>query len=533
MWRCFGSCNEGGDIFSFVQKIDGATFPEAVEMLAEKAGVKLEKRSFEKREETDSIFSANDLATDFYSAALRSDEGKKALDYLKKRKITDTTIKEFSLGYSPTQKHSLQKDLAAHKIGLDDLEKAGLATKKQGEYRDFFWGRLMFPIKDITGRTIGFSARVLDDSLPKYINTGETPVYHKSNALYGIDLAKETIRKSNNAIIVEGMMDVIASHQAGVKNVVAPGGTALTENQLKMLGRLTKNLKLAFDVDFAGSEATKRAIELAWEMGFNLKVITIPKGKDPADAVNEDPKIWLEAVKKSKYVVDYLFDAAFSKNDKNDPMGRKYIAKDLLPIIKRIPDEIEQNTYIKKLAEGLTVDESSIVAALNKVGQIKPTLLKPKVKDTSPQDMTTEFEEGFVGLLIELPVYLDFAANMVTGEDFTAPSVGNDFDKVLKYYYKKGEFSESAFLAKEGQETKDRFGQYLMRAEHSFESLSNEDKEEEIFKAAKRLKKLSIEKKKRALTENLSTYEKTGQKDKAAETLKEIAALMAEEGKIS
>lgn len=541
MWHCFGACGEGGDIFSFAMKMEGLSFPEAVQTLADKAGVKLEKKSYEKSESASKVYSANELASDFYVQTLRTDAGKKALVYLKSRGLTDNIIKEFGLGYAPTGKNDLQNELKKHKFSVTDLEKAGLISQKQGEWRDFFWGRLIFPIRDLQGRTVGFSARTLEkDGIPKYINTTETEVYHKSNILYGIDLAKESIRKADNAILVEGQMDVIASRGAGVKNVVAPGGTALTENQLKLLGRLTKNLKLAFDVDFAGSEATRRAIELAWEQGFNLKVIVIPAGKDPADAVSEDPKIWKEAVGGATYVVDYLFDTAFARHQKNDPIGRKKIAAELLPVIKRIPDDIERNTYVKKLALGLSVDEASIEAALKKVHpgkkrEEKPDLKEPVTRKGRHQivNRRSEMEANIIGLLMVYPHYLDFAVGILVADDFSDETEGKDFERMVKYWEKEGKFSEKAFIASLKEKDRERFNLYAIAAETAFADFDDEKKAEEIYFGVKRLKKHSLDAKKKQLSSEIAAYEAGHDKKKASEALAKFQSLLEEERTIS
>jgi len=534
MWHCFGACGEGGDIFSFAMKIEGLSFPEAVESLAAKAGVKIVRKNFEKSSSKSNSYSANELTENFYHDALMTDEGKKARDYIiKKRKLSVKTIEEFGLGYSPIQKSSLQNELNKHNLSTQEQQKAGLVTQKNGELRDFFWGRLMFPIRDISGRTVGFSARVLDDSLPKYINTPETEIFHKSDILYGIDLGKETIRKSDNAIVVEGMMDVIVSRQAGVKNVVAAGGTALTENQLRLLARLTKNLKLAFDVDFAGSVATRRAIELAWNLGFNLKVIEIPSGKDPADTASDSPEKWKEAVRGAIYVVDYLFESAFKHFDKKDPIGRKKIAAELLPVIKRIPDEIERNTYIKSLAEKLQVDESSINSALSKVGQPKESLKSERKTEFHPKNKQAELEGNVLGLLLIFPHYLDFASTVLEPNDFTDPIIGKKYEHVLKYYLKKGNFSEKAFLASLKKEEEDSFNLLMLSAEEQFSDLDEEKKAEEIYFGVKRIKKLSLDVKKQSLIAEISTLEKEKKKGEARKALKVLQTLLEEEKLIS
>lgn len=533
IWHCFGACNEGGDAFTFIQKIEGMDFPESLKFLADKTGVKLQRQSYEKSDIKTKIFTANETAVKYYQGVLVSDEGKAARDYLiKERKLSGRTIKDFGLGYSPTGKNSLQNDLKNQGASEDSIKKAGLSSIKQGETRDFFFRRLMFPIRDVSGRTLGFSARVLDDSLPKYINTSETLVYSKSNSLYGIDLAKESIRKLDYAIVAEGMMDVIASHQAGIKNIVATGGTALTENQLRMIGRFTKNIKFSFDIDFAGSKATRRAIELAWEMDFNIKVITLPEGKDPGDIAVSNPRKWKEAVKKSQYVIDYLFDEAFEKNNPKDALGRKEIAKDLLPVIRRILTEIEKDTYIKKLAKKLSVEESSIRSTLKNISIPKGERVKV-VEKKEIKDQLIVLEKNVLGLLLLFPNYLDFAETIITPTDFTEENTSKIYRKMLEYSSKKGELTENGFLDSLGKEESELLNHYALSAEKDFEELDEEEKAEEIYFGVKRLKKLSLDKKKQSLSSKIERLEKAGNKKDARKVLLELKILLEEEQKIS
>lgn len=533
IWRCFGACNEGGDVLTFLEKVEGLSFGEALQSLAEKAGVKLEKRSYEKDESKNSLYSANELATDFYYDALISDAGRKVRDYLiKKRKLNAKTIKDYQLGYAPSGSDNLQKELAKNKIDISDIKRAGLAKDRDGKTYDFFWERLMFPIKDSGGRTIAFSARVLDDSLPKYINTPETPIYSKSNVLYGMDLAKEQIRKQDYIILVEGMMDVVASYQSGVKNVVATGGTALTENQLRLIARFTKNIKLSFDLDFAGSEATRRAIELAWNMGFNIKVITLPEGKDPGDVAIPKPDVWKKAIKDAKYVVDYLFDEAIKRHNKKDPMGRKYIAKDLLPVIKRIPDEIEKDSYIKRLANELLVDESSIQAALRNISLPKEKRVAVKeVEKIKNNDL--ELEQSALGLLAMFPNYLDFAESLLAPEDFSQKETSNFYKKMLKYVSEKKDFSESKFLSSLNKGENESFKHYVLAAEANFSDLDDEKKAEEIYFSVKRIKKNSLKIQKEVLSARVKEFEKSKDKKGANEALQDLNKVLIEEQKVS
>lgn len=537
IWHCFGACAEGGDIFSFVQKIEGVDFTESLKILADKTGVKLKNQDYEKSDIKTKIFDANKKAMSFYEECLISDEGKIARDYLiKNRKLNSKTINEFGIGYSPSGNNNLIGKLFSLNVNKDIIRKSGLSTTKNGVEKDFFFKRLMFPIKDTTGRVLGFSGRVLDDSLPKYINTQDTIVYSKSDILYGIDLAKESIRKLDYAIIAEGMMDVVASYQSGVKNIVAPGGTALTENQLRLIGRFTKNIKLSFDIDFAGSEATRRAIELAWEMDFNIKVITIPEGKDPGDIAIKNPLKWKEAVKNSQYVIDYLFEESFKVNDPKDPMGRKKIAKDILPVIKRIPTEIEKDTYIKKLSKMLNVDESSIRSTLKNISLPKGKREQNNGKVEKKNGIENQFiilEENLLGLLLLFPNYLDFAETIIEPSDFSEKNTSKIYQKMLKYSSKKGELTEKDFLKSLEKEESELLNHYALSVEKDFETLDEEEKAEEIYFGVKRLKKISLDKKKQSLSSEIEALENAGDNKKAREALEKLKELLAEEQKIS
>lgn len=535
IWHCFGACGEGGDIFAFAQKMDGLTFPEAVQMLAEKAGVKLEKKNFEKSDSKNRFYNANELAEDFFIDSLHGAPGKQTLEYLEKRGLTEKTIKEFKLGFAPSATNALANELKKHGFNIQELEKIGLVANKRGQMKDFFWNRLMFPIHDITGRTVAFAGRVLDNSVPKYMNTPANDVYDKSNILFNIDLAKEPIRKADYAIICEGYMDVIASYQAGVKNIVAPCGTALTERQLKLIGRFTKNLKLAFDVDFAGSEATRRAIELAWKLGFNIKVIEVPAGKDPADAVMEDVAIWKKAVGEAKYVVDYLFDAALKKYKKNDAIGKKMIGKDLLPVIKRIPDEIEKDTYIKRLAKELSVSEESVRETLRKMTlprEARTTVKKESPQSTKPKSKKAELERNLIGLLILNPLYVDFAETTLAAEDFCEEDTRQAFAKMLEFSELE-EFTEGKFLNSLKKEDREVFDHYILAAESNFEGFDDEKKAEEIYFGVKRLKKLSLESKKKSLSTRIAQLDKEGNQAGIKEALEDLQVLIESEKKIS
>ncbi|MCL4387253.1 MAG: DNA primase [Patescibacteria group bacterium] len=502
IWHCFG-CNEGGDVFSFVMKMEGLDFPSVLKILAEKAGVTLQKQSEnygKDKERKAKLFEINEMASEYFEKMLFSKEGEAALDYLKKRKLTTEIIKDFRIGFAPYRNNTLLDDL--RKIGFSDQEiaAAGVGKVKDSKVVNQFIERITFPISDHSGSIVGFSARVLDDSLPKYLNTPETEIYHKSNILFGMDKAKSAIRKLDHAIIVEGNMDVVASHQVGVKNAIATSGTALTEHQLNLLKRFTSNLKLAFDIDSAGSEATKRAIDEAMKMGFNLKVIEIPEGKDPADAALKDKKIWAYACKRAKYVIDYLFDKSFSKHNRETALGKKEIAKELLGVIKRIPEEIEQEHYLKKLSLDLGTSEQILKEALDRSKNAAnlPDREKPTPKEKA--DIGLLLEERIAGFAAVFPDFRNYILRNLKSRYLKNDLVKEIVGKIKEY--KKG------FKKELTKEAKNILNIIELKIEEEFADFTNEDLEEEIIFCLKRLKSIRLGEEKKEIEKKMVETEK-------------------------
>jgi len=374
IWHCFGACGTGGDIFKFVMMIEGLEFGDALRLLAQKAGVELRKqdsRSASWQTEKQRLYEISNLACQFFEKQLEaSSAGKEAREYLLARGIKDESIKKWRLGYAPDIWQGLSDFLVSRSYQNQEIEKAGLSLKstKTNKHYDRFRGRIMFPIFDLSSQVIGFGARTLKkEETAKYINTPATLLYDKSRVLYGLNKAGIGIRKKDSCILVEGYMDVIMASQANFENVVATSGTALTPYQLNIIKRYSDNLLTAFDMDIAGNSATKRGINLAQSQDFNIKIVTMPKGKDPADIVFENLNKWQELVNRAKSIHDFYFENTLSKYDKNTLEGKKEISKILLPIIKRVSNKIEQDIWIKSLANILEVKEESVLEELNKV----------------------------------------------------------------------------------------------------------------------------------------------------------------------
>ena len=383
MWHCFGGCNEGGDIFKFVMKIEGIEFIDALKLLAKKAGVQL-KTSSKKYEEIktqrEKLLDICKKATIFFSTQLnKSKTGLEAKDYLMKRGLKEETIKEWKIGYAPSTWDSLCNYLIGLGYERKDIIDAGLASEK---FFDRFRSRIIFPICDFNGQTIGFTGRVFNsEDEAKYLNTPNTLLYDKSQALYGLDKAKVEIRKNDSCVLVEGNVDCIMSHQSGVKNCLAVSGTALTPAHLGIIKRFSNNLILSFDMDLAGNNATKKGIDMALKNGFNVKVISMNSEKDPADIIlssGEDE--WKKIIKEAKPINQFYFDLSFKDRDVRSVEDKKKIVSELLPIFKKIDNTIEQTYWIQKLAEKLSIREDDIRQEMKKVNLPKQEVEVQKEK---------------------------------------------------------------------------------------------------------------------------------------------------------
>jgi len=372
IWHCFG-CGKGSDIFGFVKEIEGVEFGDALRILAQRAGVELKPMRPELKTERNRLYEICELATRFFEKQLEeSSTGKEAKKYLLSRNISEESIKKWRLGYAPDVWQGLSDFLTSRSYKKEEVEKAGLGiSSDQGSFYDRFRGRIIFPIFDLNSQVVGFGGRIFKEKdkteIAKYVNTPNTLLYDKSRILYGLDKAKVEIRKKDSCILVEGYTDVIMTHQAGTQNVVATSGTALTPEQLKILRRYSNNLILGFDMDVAGDTATKRGIDLAQIQGFDIRVIRLPEGKDAADVISLNPKEWEKAIENAKLILDFYFESAFSGRDPKTPEGKKEVSKILLPVLKRIPNQIEKSFWIQRLAKDLGVREEDLREELKKV----------------------------------------------------------------------------------------------------------------------------------------------------------------------
>ena len=354
IWKCFG-CGKGGSVIDFVMEYEHMDFVEALEELADKAGVKLERRSADTPEAKlkQELYAVNHLASEYYQYILTKHSlGEKARQYLKFRGITDKATKTFALGYSPNSWDALSRFLRKKGYESKLLERAGLLVASPRGGYDRFRGRVIFTLRNHRGNVVGFSGRLLDPNAKeaKYINTSETPVYNKSSVLYGLDVTKDSIQKANEAILTEGEFDVISLFQAGISNIVAIKGSALTEGHVNLLKRFTERVIFALDSDVAGDTAARRGIEIADRAGLDMRVLTLPSGKDPDEAVRENPGLVKKALSEAVPIYDYFIASAVKRFDLQTPFGKRKISDEFLPVLAGIENVIVQSHYIKKLA---------------------------------------------------------------------------------------------------------------------------------------------------------------------------------------
>ena len=386
-WRCFGACATGGDVFSFVMRMENLEFAEALKRLADQVGVALPTRR--RNREDDSLQMINEEARGFFCRLLASSTDTKARQYLKERGLNSKIIEEFELGLSPRDGESLVRFLTSKERSQEQLVLAGVATRgADGQCRDMFRGRLMFPIRDRECHLVGFGARALDDTTPKYLNSPKTPVFDKSRTLYGLHRSVSPIRKGGQVVVVEGYMDTIMAHQCGYTNVVASMGTSLTPEQASLLGSLAPQVVLALDSDAAGQEATRRSLESSWHVlqrrevarvrgtsfyerpkSPDIKVAVLETGKDPDQVLRENPRQWDDILKGAMPLMDYLFTTMAAELDIGSATDKARMADLLLPLVTAIPSPLEQDHYFHRLASLLEVPEATLRASLVRLGQ--------------------------------------------------------------------------------------------------------------------------------------------------------------------
>ena len=426
IWHDFSS-GKGGDIFGFIMEVEGMNFREALEFLARKAGVKIEtfnsKRSKEIAEKKERLRKILQISSNFYQHMLIRD--KKALSYVfKKRKLSKEIVQDFKVGYAPNGQKILTNFLLKKGFSLNDIRDAGLLNRFGG---DIFRNRMVITLKDASGEPVGFTGRIIDDepNAPKYLNTPQTLLYDKSSNIFGLSQAKNEIRKTGFAVVVEGNMDVISSHQVGVENVVATAGTAMTVNHLKALSRFSNDIRLCFDSDQAGINATERAISLGQQAGVELSIITLDQSagqaKDPDELIQKDIELWRKSISNPQPAMEWVFDQYQKRLDISTAKGKKDFSTIALKLVENLNDPVEKDFYINEISKRIGVSKATL---LNKIGEEKkPEKTKKRVKiEKTDKKFVDDFlyEDDLLALAIKEPrlakMLSDLKENSLHGE---------------------------------------------------------------------------------------------------------------------
>lgn len=424
-------------MFTFVQKIEGVEFADALRILAKKAGVVLKREDPQLKSQRNILYQICEEATEFFQKQLQ--KNKAVQDYLKNRGLENKTIEEFKIGYALDSWDALYKHLTELGYKESDIEKAGFLAKKEtsNKYYDRFRNRIMFPIFDLSGQAAGFSGRIFgkeDEKKAKYVNSPDTLIYNKSRIIYGLDKAKMEIRQKNQCVIVEGQFDLIMAHQAGSKNAIATSGSALTIDQLHMLKRYAENLVFSFDADTGGESATKRVVAPAQQLEFNVRVAILPvEDKDPAEIIKKDKKKWENILENSKPIMEFYFENAFSKYPDLTVDNKREIAKELLYPIKNITNVVEQAHWLQALASKLKIDERKLVEALQKIKARESGEEIPSTPETRQVSRIKSLEEHLLGLVLKYSQHLGFVKEELNPNILIIPEVKNVFVKLKSF----------------------------------------------------------------------------------------------------
>lgn len=512
IFKCFG-CGESGDVFSFLEKYEGMDFVESLKVLADRANVELAPFKGGSTDFKEVLFELNREASKFYNYVLIAHSlGRPALDYLiKQRGVSEESIKDFKLGFSPDNPTLLKNFLIdKRKFKLSDVERAGISGRGSGFY-DRFRSRVIFPIMDHRGNTIAFAGRIMpggNPELAKYINSPETPVYVKGNVLYGLNLTREFIKRRGVAIIVEGELDLISSWQAGIKNVVAIKGSALTPEQIRLLSRFCKRIILTLDADTAGGEATRKGIKVALDEGFEIKVARLVGFKDPDEAARKDPEAYKKSLILAVNVWDFLIDSVFEKHDKETGGGKAKISREITPILASIDDKIVQSHYVSLVAQKLRVPENAVFEESRGKEKIfetsdKPTTLLTKIV----KNRRTMLEERLLSLLFSLePKRI---LNKKYEKVFQTPLVSRIYSEFDVFYKKHNIFEPSNFASFLPKELTKAFSEMILS---DFDD--EVDLEGEIELVYSELKSLELRRKLESLGVKIRKYEEDKDSEK-------------------
>jgi DNA primase len=532
IFKCFG-CGEGGDVFSFLEKYEGMDFSEAIKYLAYRVGVKIKSFKGSDSGEKERLLEINNQALKFYNyLLLKHDIGKRALEYLlKERGLKKETIEEFQLGYSPDNSLMLKNFLVGKKkFNPQDLEKAGIAVVRGSNFYDRFGGRVIFPLFDHRGNPIGFSGRVLPwvkTEMGKYINSPETLLYHKSKVLYGLNITRQFIKKKGVAIIVEGELDAISSYQAGIKNVVAIKGSALTEDQVRLLSRFAQKFILALDADNAGDAAARRGITVAGSVGVEIKVAQMAGTKDPDEAARNDLDGYKKSLINSVSIWDFFIDSAIKRYGANSGSGKSKISRELSPILGEIEDKIVQAHYVGVLAKKLDIPESAVLEQTTKFDKEPAKVENVAPVEVKNKDRKILLEERYLTLAFQSKPEVFLKKEDL--EIITTPLNKRILDEYWKYAEANKSFNLSDFSKKLPPELLEGFSKMVL--EDYSETVEYDDLiKKELDLVKKELKILSVREKLKSLTSKIKDLEEKGEKQElfiAQEQFNKLATLLS------
>lgn len=529
-YYCFG-CGKGGDMFSFVEEVEGMEFAEVLRALAVKANVELKAVNPKDQNEKTRLIDCNTAAAQFFVATLRqADAAEVARSYIAGRALKDETVQAFRLGYAPDSWDKLINFLKGKKFTPQEIEQAGLVVRseKNNSVYDRFRGRLMFPIHNAHGNVIGFTARTLkaDEKGAKYINTPQTKVYNKSAAIYGLHLAKKAIQRADAVVLVEGNMDVVKAHQAGFTNVVASSGTALTDTQVRLLKRYTSNVILAFDGDAAGVRAAWRGMEIAIKQGMNIKVLQLPEGQDPDDVITTDPAAFKQLASEARPFMDFAFEHILSSLDMNQVADKKQAASELLPMIALFPDQIEQTHYLQRLADTVQVDMHVLQEKLQPFasgGQSRPAQQQPAQPQAPERNSLHHMmHERLLALLLTHP------SLMSRGDDlsFEEPHAGL-YKKMLTQYNQSDSSNDDIELSFDFDDPQDNnlYQRLSLIAQEMYGRITLEDATKEYDTLRDRFFRDTITTRLQAIQHELKTAEQQNDTDAIERLSKEFHEL--------
>ncbi len=548
-WHCFG-CGEDGDIFTFVEKIEGVDFVEARKQLARKAGVVLRYEDEGADKDRRRLFEANRMAARYYhEVLLKAQQAERARAYVERRKLKEETLEDFMIGYSPDAWDALLNFMRKKGFTDGEMYRAGLVSKSErgSGYFDRFRGRLMFPIRDRQGNYVGFTGRIMpgpDGKDPpkeaKYVNTTQTSVYNKSAILFALDLAKQDIRRQGVAVIVEGNMDAIASHQAGVKNVVASSGTAFTAEQLALLRHLTDKLVLSFDMDAAGELAARRSIDAAVAEGFEVRVLRLPPdaGKDPDDCIRKDPAIWTQAIARAVPFMEWYVDLARQRLDLSDPYAKSKVSEELLAEVAKLPTPVERAHWFKRLAEFLQTTESALRDEVDRLMRQAGAPAKApaagataKIVPVKAPDREQLVSEIIIGTILNWPELAGTAVAALEPEQLAEGLRPLYRDLVIFYNEQRtdgGDKQPQRYPSDRtgDPQTADMIAVLQLLAEKELGELPSDDRGQALAKLVGECKKLHTSRRQRELTAAMAQAERSGDASRIQEIQRQINELI-------